>query len=65
MHTLCPRTQEAGEWQRVPALRPTDGDGDMQDKPWEPSARTSLAMNLLAFAGYKRRLRKAEDSIIV
>ena len=58
--------QETGGWEHVPASHAKDENAeDVQKQPWKASARTSLAMNTVAFGMYKRRLRKSEGSIIV
>ena len=43
----------------------SQGSTEDKSKPWEASSRKALAMNALAFASYKRRLRKSKDNIFV
>jgi hypothetical protein len=57
--------QDAGQWEHVPAAMASQGSTEDKSKPWEASSRKALAMNALAFASYKRRLRKSKDNIFV
>ena len=41
----------AGEWESI--------DAPPSDQPWSDASRSGLAMNSLALASFKRRLRKA------